>query len=70
VTVAPALWSEPEPLAGLAGDYNLLRHGYRSRAAGCELVLTDTAGVDAVHRACVDHARAATWRFLRARGSS
>src|SRR5262245_40272096 len=44
------LWSAPVPLVGLAADWNLLYHGYRHRLRRCDLVLTDTAGVEAFAR--------------------
>src|SRR4051812_33026139 len=39
------LWSAPVPLVGLAGDWNLQFHFLR-RLHGCDLVFTDTRGVD------------------------
>ena len=53
------LWSQPLPLVGLAQDWNLLWHLYRRRLRQCELVLTDTLGVENLHRECIAQARAA-----------
>lgn len=48
------------PLVGLAVDWNLQWHHYRARALPrCDLILTDTHGVDVLHRAGLTHARAA-----------
>src|SRR5262249_14205976 len=55
----PCLWSAPVPLIGWAPDWNLLWHGYRRRLRGCDLVLTDTAGVEAMGREGIEQARAA-----------
>jgi glycosyltransferase involved in cell wall biosynthesis/SAM-dependent methyltransferase len=52
-------WSQPLPLVGLAQDWNLLWHYYRRRLRQCELVLTDTLGVETLHREGIAHARAA-----------
>jgi GT2 family glycosyltransferase/predicted Zn-dependent protease len=58
--VPAGLWSAPVPLVGLAADWNLLWHQYaRHQLPLCDLVLTDTPGVEALGRACVAHARAA-----------
>src|SRR5215468_10510433 len=41
-TAVPAcLWQAPVPLLGLAGDWNLLWHGYLELLPLCEVVLTD-----------------------------
>ena len=59
-TCVPAcLWSAPLPLVGLAQDWPLLWHYYRRRLRQCELVLTDTLGVETLHREGICHARAA-----------
>jgi len=51
------LWSAPVPIIGLAADWNLLWHQYREWLPSCDLVLTDTAGVETMHRAGFTHAR-------------
>src|SRR5262249_40671277 len=53
------LWDCPLPVVAFAGDWNWLWHAYRRLAASCELMLTDTAGVEALRRAGFDHGRAA-----------
>jgi Glycosyl transferases group 1 len=58
-TIPPALWSAPVPIVGLAADWNLLWHAYRRRLPGCDLVLTDTAGVEVMARQGIHHARPA-----------
>src|SRR5262245_54425226 len=57
--VPPWLWSAPVPIVGLAADWNLLWTGYRDIVHRCDAVLTDTGGVDALHRAGIKHARPA-----------
>ncbi len=51
-------WSAPVPLVGLAADWTLLWHHYR-RLAACDLLLTDTAGVEAFLRQGLSQARPA-----------
>jgi hypothetical protein len=59
-TQVPAwVWSAPVPVVGLAADWNLLWHGYREILPRCDVVLSDEAGVEVMHRAGIDHARAA-----------
>jgi GT2 family glycosyltransferase/tetratricopeptide (TPR) repeat protein len=53
------LWSAPLPLVGLAADWNLLWHQYRRRLPDCDLILTDTIGVEVLAREGITHARAA-----------
>ncbi|MFO0852421.1 MAG: glycosyltransferase [Gemmataceae bacterium] len=55
--VPDALWAAPVPLVGLAADWSLLWHGYRRLLPLCEAVLTDTAGVEVMHRAGIRTAR-------------
>jgi len=57
--VPPVLWSAPVPVVGLAADWNLLWHHYRRALRRCDLVLTDAAGVDALAREGITHARSA-----------
>jgi GT2 family glycosyltransferase/predicted Zn-dependent protease len=57
--VPPCVWSAPVPLVGLAADWNLLYHGYQRLLGCCELALTDTAGVEALARDGIGHARTA-----------
>jgi glycosyltransferase involved in cell wall biosynthesis len=57
--VPPALWAAPVPVVGLAADWNLLWHHYRRCLRRCDLVLTDAAGVDALAREGIAHARPA-----------
>jgi glycosyltransferase involved in cell wall biosynthesis/tetratricopeptide (TPR) repeat protein len=59
-TCVPAcLWSAPVPLFGLAPDWNLLWHAYRHRLRQCDLVLTDTLGVETLRREGICHTLAA-----------
>ncbi len=58
-SIPPALWSAPVPLVGLAGDWNLLWHHYRRALPRCDLVLTDTLGVETLAREGIAHARPA-----------
>jgi glycosyltransferase involved in cell wall biosynthesis/tetratricopeptide (TPR) repeat protein len=53
------LWAAPVPLVGLAMDWNLLFHSYRWRLRQCDLVLTDTTGVDILKKEGIEHVRAA-----------
>jgi hypothetical protein len=55
--VPACLWSAPAPAVGLAADWNLLWHWYRhALMRQCELVLTDTPGVQTLARAGIHHA--------------
>lgn len=58
-TIPPCLWSAPLPLVGLAEDWDFLWHSYRHLLPLCDLVLTDSVGVEALARAGVGHARPA-----------
>jgi glycosyltransferase involved in cell wall biosynthesis/tetratricopeptide (TPR) repeat protein len=58
-TVPVPLWSAPVPLVGLAGDPNLLFHGYRLLLPRCDCVLTDRAGVETLSRVGISQARSA-----------
>src|SRR5205085_2096925 len=58
-SVPPCLGLAPVPLVGLAADWNLLWHHYRRCLRRCDLVLTDTPGVEALARAGLAHARPA-----------
>src|SRR5260370_16442431 len=59
-TEIPAgLWTAPIPVVGLAADWNLLWHSYRSILPRCDLVLTDLPGVEALQRAGFYHVRPA-----------
>jgi glycosyltransferase involved in cell wall biosynthesis/Flp pilus assembly protein TadD len=53
--VPGCLWSAPVPLIGLAPDWNLLWHAYRHRLRQCDLVLTDTLGVETLRREDIGH---------------
>src|SRR5262245_29222733 len=55
-TIPLNLWTASVPLVGLASDWNLLWHAYRNQLASCDLILTDTAGVDAFKRQGLKHA--------------
>jgi hypothetical protein len=57
-TVPAGLWAAPVPLVGLAKDWNLLWHHYRHAVPRCDLVFTDTPGVERMHRAGWEHVRA------------
>jgi GT2 family glycosyltransferase/Tfp pilus assembly protein PilF len=52
------VWSAPVPVIGLAVDWHLQWHYYRQRLRSCDLVLTDTAGVEALKREGILQARA------------
>lgn len=53
-TVVPKfLWSVP--LVALAADWNLLWHAYRDQLGHCDLVLTDTVGVETCRRQGIAH---------------
>jgi glycosyltransferase involved in cell wall biosynthesis/Tfp pilus assembly protein PilF len=58
-TIPACLWDAPVPLVGLASDWNFLFHHLRRRLPCCDLVLTDTAGVEIFARGGMDHARSA-----------
>ncbi|WP_162669890.1 glycosyltransferase [Gemmata massiliana] len=57
--VPDGIWSAPVPIVGLAGDWNLLWHSYQYLVPRCDLILTDTAGVERLAAAGHEHARAA-----------
>jgi len=51
-TAVPDLfWSAPVPLVGLAGDWHLLWHQYRFALPLCDLVFSDSRGVEAFRQA-------------------
>src|SRR5438094_5405971 len=58
-TVPTCLWTAPVPLVGLAADWTLLWHQYRLTLPMCDLVLTDTAGVETLAREGIHHAQVA-----------
>jgi len=58
-TIPLVLWQAPMPIVGLAGDWNLLWHHYRRVLPRCDLVLTDTAGVEKLAQAGITHAKPA-----------
>jgi Glycosyl transferases group 1 len=58
-SIPACLWAAPVPLVGLAADWNLLWHWYRRCLAACDLVLTDTVGVETLARQGIHHARVA-----------
>jgi len=58
-TIPAGLWSAPVPVVGLAPDWNLLWHSYRHELPGCDLILTDTVGVDALHAEGIANVRSA-----------
>ncbi len=60
-TVPEWLWSAPVPLVAVAHDWTLLWHGYRRRLRGCELILTDSLGVETLAEEGIAHARAANF---------
>ena len=57
--IPTCLWSAPVPIVGLAADWNLLWHYYRHSLPRCDLVLTDTVGVETLHRQGLRHVRPA-----------
>jgi glycosyltransferase involved in cell wall biosynthesis len=58
-TVPRGLLAAPVPVVGLAGDWNLLWHGYRRLLPACDLVLTDALGVELLMRDGISHAHCA-----------
>jgi hypothetical protein len=58
-TIPACLWSAPVPVIGLAADWNLLWHWYRQQSDACDLILTDTGGVEALTRTGIGHGCAA-----------
>jgi hypothetical protein len=58
-TVPACLWEAPIPLVALAHDWPLLWHHYRRCLPRCELALADPAGVAALARQGLAHARPA-----------
>jgi len=58
-TVPACLWSVPVPIIGLGPDWNLLWHSYRHQLPGCDLILTDTGGAEALRAEGITNARAA-----------
>jgi len=58
-TVPACLWSVSVPIIGLAPDWNLLWHSYRHQLPGCDLILTDTGGVEAMRAEGITNVRAA-----------
>jgi glycosyltransferase involved in cell wall biosynthesis/Flp pilus assembly protein TadD len=58
-TVPPALWSAPVPLVGLAADYNLQWHRYRHCLGQLDLVLSDSAGTEAMRGLGLENVQAA-----------
>jgi glycosyltransferase involved in cell wall biosynthesis/tetratricopeptide (TPR) repeat protein len=59
VSVPAWLWQTPVPLVALAPDWQLQWHALRRLLPLTELVLTDQAGVAALHREGIGHACAA-----------
>jgi GT2 family glycosyltransferase len=57
--IPDCLWSAPVPIIGLAPDWNLLWHYYRACLPLCDLVLTDSQGVEVMQRHGIRHARVA-----------
>jgi tetratricopeptide (TPR) repeat protein len=49
--IPDSLWSAPVPLVGLAGDWHLLWHQYRFALPLCDLVFSDSRGVEAFRQA-------------------
>jgi GT2 family glycosyltransferase/Flp pilus assembly protein TadD len=58
-SVPAGLFTAPVPLVALAPDWPLLWHYYRRRLKSCDLALTDAAGVEAMAREGLGHARVA-----------
>jgi tetratricopeptide (TPR) repeat protein len=58
-TIPEGLWSAPVPILGLAGDWNLVWHYYRHCLPRCDLVLTDSVGVQVLTCAGLAHVRQA-----------
>src|SRR6266478_4760321 len=57
--IPECLRSAPLPRVGLAADWNLHWHAYRRLLRKCDLVLTDTTGVEVMHREGIAQARIA-----------
>jgi glycosyltransferase involved in cell wall biosynthesis/Flp pilus assembly protein TadD len=58
-SIASGLWSAPVPIVGLAADWNLQFQQFRRQLKSCDLVLTDTAGLECFRKAGIAHVRAA-----------
>jgi GT2 family glycosyltransferase/Flp pilus assembly protein TadD len=59
-TQIPAgIWAVPVPIIGLAADWNLLFHTYRTLLNRCDAVFTDAPGVEVLTKAGFDHVRQA-----------
>lgn len=52
-SIPACLWTAPVPVIGMAEDWPLLWHYYRSRLPRCELVLTDRSGTAVLSQAKV-----------------
>ena len=57
--IPACLWSAPVPVIGLAPDWNLLWRSYRHQLPGCDLIFTDTSGVEALRAEGITNVRAA-----------
>jgi GT2 family glycosyltransferase/Tfp pilus assembly protein PilF len=57
--IPPALWRAPVPLIGLAADWNMLWHWYRHCLRRCDVILTDTLGVEALTKEGITNAQVA-----------
>jgi GT2 family glycosyltransferase/tetratricopeptide (TPR) repeat protein len=57
-TIPDSLWSAPVPLVGLAADWNLQFHRFRTLNR-CDLLLSDTPGVEVLTRPGLTQARPA-----------
>ena len=57
--VPPAILSAPIPVIALAGDWNLQWHAYRRILRHCDLVLTDSLGVEVMRREGIENVRPA-----------
>src|SRR6267154_6789069 len=55
--IPAGLWSAPVPLIGLAADWNLLWHHYRGALRNCDLIFSDTAGVERLTQEGLSQAR-------------
>src|SRR5262249_24789103 len=58
-SVSECLWTAPVPVIGLAADWNLLWSHFRHCMPRLDRILTDTVGVEVMHREGIEHARVA-----------
>jgi tetratricopeptide (TPR) repeat protein len=58
-SIPDCVWSAPIPVIALAGDWSWHWHQYRQQLRSCDLVFTDSAGVERLGREGLGHVRSA-----------